>query len=66
MKCFAKYLIWIRNELKQRFAGRKDYTPETEIDLLMDLYLSHRNDISLHIAKLLNFDVHFVPAGFTD
>lgn len=66
IKCFAHYLIWLRQELNEKYKNIKNYSPDQEIDVILDLYASHRNDKIKELAKALKFKLHFIPAGFTD
>lgn len=66
VSCFANYLIWLRYELNERYKNLPGYTQSQEIDLVLDLYASHRNNKIKELAKKLNFKLHYIPAGFTD
>ena len=64
--CFAEYLLWLREELDARYKDIENYTNEQEIDIILDLYASHRNDKIKEIAEKLKFKLHYIPAGYTD
>ena len=66
IKSFANYLLWLRIELNERYKDIHDYTEETEIDIILDLYASHRNDLIKELAKELHFKLHYIPSGLTD
>ena len=66
VSCFANYLIWLRNEINERYKNKEGYSPEQKIDLILDLYASHRNEKVKELARKLNFELHYIPAGFTD
>ena len=65
-ECFSYYLIWLREELNERYSSYDSYSNDTPIDLILDMYTSHiTNELKL-IAKKLNFNLHFIPPGATD
>ena len=63
---FANYLLWLRAELDERYKNIIGYTNNTKIDIVLDLYASHRNNDIKKLAELLNFNLLFIPPGFTD
>ena len=65
-KCFAEYLLWLRKELDLRYQEIDGYSKTTEIDLVLDIYPTHRTDPIKRLAQSLHFKLHFVPAGATD
>ena len=65
-ECFAQYLIWLRAELNERYKDKENFTEDTEIDLILDLYASHATEELKQIAKLLHFNLIYIPAGATD
>ena len=65
-ECFAQYLIWLRAELNERYKEKDNFTETTEIDLILDLYASHATEELKKIAKILHFNLIYIPAGATD
>ena len=63
---FARYLIWLRSEINLRYKGHPKFSPDAEIDLVLDLFSSHRHDLIKKLAEELNFNLIYIPAGFTD
>ena len=66
VSCFAHYLLWLRQEIDQRNSTTPGYSTSQEIDIILDLYASHRNAEIKKLAEKLHFKLHFIPAGFTD
>ena len=66
VRCFANYLIWLRAELNERYKKMPNYSNDTKIDIILDLYATHRNSTIKRLASSLNFELHFIPAGLTD
>ena len=66
IECFAIYLKWLREELNERYKDFEGYTPDTKIDIILDLYASHRAAPIIKYAEKLNFNLHFIPPSFTD
>jgi hypothetical protein len=55
-----RYLAWLREEVN-RIRGREEIH-----ELIMDVYPVHATESVRVQAKVLGFNVHFVPAGLTD
>lgn len=57
VKCFAHYLYWFRKELNERYSNIPGYSNDQEIDIILDLYASHRNTNIQEIAKKTSFSI---------
>ena len=66
ISCFANYLVWLRNELNEKYKNKEGYTKDTEIDILLDQYASHKSQEIKKLATLLHFRLHYIPVGLTD
>jgi hypothetical protein len=56
----VRYLAWLREEVN-RIRGREEIH-----ELIMDVYPVHATESVRVQARVLGFNVHFVPAGLTD
>ena len=62
-----EYLMWLRKFYDDHYQYADNYVPgETSIELLFDIHASHNNNMIKKIARELNINIHFIPAGFTD
>ena len=60
------YFKWLKITHKEVYHNKPQYDENAKIDLVLDLYPTHRTDLIKRIAIAYGIDLHYIPAGATD
>ena len=60
------FLKWLKEVHHEIYHDRAGYNKTDAIDLIWDMYPSHRTDLIKRLCDSYNIRIHYIPAGATD